>query len=925
MAGANRSRTRNDVVKQPVSPSDDSTMADVPVEGNAYTPSQKPKRLSVLKDVSRLSEGLEPLHLVGQDDPPETSNAPVSGEINPLGIHVKEAIATISRLEGLGLQVLKIPLPKCIVLGEQSTGKSSVIEAISGIKTPRSTDTCTRCPLFIKLEPSENIRAGWGATVSLRRGFGYDGKKGKGHERRFPGWIQLPQPGLVHFASTEDPQQLEEIIARAQKAIINPMMDYQEFLRAPFGALGQYHSCEFSPNIVVIAITHPDLPALSFYDLPGIIGQAESEESEFLVEFVRDLVMDYVRDPEALVLVTCSLENDIANSTAGGIARKLNATDRCIGVLTKPDRLPAGSRYEKLKAVFDQERFALGHGYFVVKNLGQDEIDQGLTHQQARLQEQGFFSQGEPWATEFKDYGDRFGTLNLQRFLSRKLAEQITKKLPVIDQEINTRLEQVLVDLEQYPQPPTHNAPRMIADVVLNFSQHVRRELEAEFPCKTWRNSWKALQRSFFEALVSMKPTMSTSGTRDTTIYTEVLAVQPGSSASKAIAIDDDDEDYEDYEDDNTSMVSNPETPTKKRKIDGTPGPSPVKIPSCRSVSKPSEAKQGLQNPEYSDLRKKFFLDQVTHHLAENSQSKVPGQIEPRVVDNLMLETLEGWERPLNDFFDMLEVQIADQVKFLFHKHFSKYEGSTFYRTACKIVEEMVSLNFTQERTTMAEESLNDEKEGPYIFHDDIFEREKEAVLDNYRQARFNARFRRYKYDREKRTGKPMSITDEERLKKDARVMEVLNHEPYVVELGVVAQVTTYYMLAARRFHDAVCMRIESKFFKQLRTQLRDELEIGLGLNDDSEGYNNAVRLLAESTQRYNQRKELVGQRDSLLQGQKILRDLQQKKYGGDNTSSSSASNVGSGTHYSSASFGGMTTPLSGEVADADMTGLPHR
>jgi hypothetical protein len=66
--------------------------------------------------------------------------------------------------------------------------------------------------------------------------------------------------------------------------------------------------------------------------------------------------------------------------------------------------------------------------------------------------------------------------------------------------------------------------------------------------------------------------------------------------------------------------------------------------------------------------------------------------------------------------------------------------------------------------------------------------------------------------------------------------MEVLNHEPYVVELSVVAQVTTYYMLAARRFHDAVCMRIESKFFKQLRTQLRDELENGLGLNDGSEG-----------------------------------------------------------------------------------------
>lgn len=67
-----------------------------------------------------LSEGLQPLHLDDQD-------AHYAGEIDPLGIHVKEAIATITRLEGLGLQRLKIPLPKCIVLG-----KLLLLKACSG-------------------------------------------------------------------------------------------------------------------------------------------------------------------------------------------------------------------------------------------------------------------------------------------------------------------------------------------------------------------------------------------------------------------------------------------------------------------------------------------------------------------------------------------------------------------------------------------------------------------------------------------------------------------------------------------------------------------------------------------------------------------------------------------------------------------------
>ncbi|KAF1829164.1 interferon-induced GTP-binding protein Mx [Decorospora gaudefroyi] len=877
------------------------------------------------QDASRLSEGLEPMHLSDKDVPLRQSKAPVAGEIEPLGLHVKEAIATINRLEGLGLQRLKIPLPKCIVLGEQSTGKSSVIEAISGIKTPRSTDTCTRCPLFIKLEPSENTRASWNARITLRRDFVYDGKSGRGHERRFPRWAQISEPSTVMFAETDNPDELEELIRRAQMATISPLVDYKEFLLPSLATLDNQQRCEFSPNIVCIAITHPRLPALSFYDLPGIIGQAESAESQFLVKFVRDLVIDYVKDEESLILVTWSLESDIANSTAGGIARDLKATNRCIGVLTEPDRLPPGSRNEKLSEVFDQKRFALGHGYFVVKNLGQDEIDQGMTHQQARAQEQQFFSQEEPWATTFEKYQLRFGTLNLQSFLSGKLAEQITKKLPTIDREINIRLQQVEAELQQFPEPPTHNASRIIYDVLLDFSQHVRKEIEAEFPCKIWRNNWEALQKAFFDALASMKPTMKTNGRRDARIYFRTLGSKTGTSAKEAIPLDDDEEeDDDDAEDGDTSMSNNPETPKKKRKFDETLGPSPVTTPlNHRRSQNPVETDARAIFPDFSNLREHFDLDKVTQYLAENSQSKIPGQVEPRVVDNMMLNTLKHWAQPLEQFFNTLEKQLRDQVKVAFEETFKKWQGSALYHNTWTIVEEMLTLNFHQQRTTMADESLNDEKEGPYIFHDEIFQHEKETMLEHYHEHRCIARMKTYKKEKLQHAGKATSASDEEKLKRDPRIMAELEREPYEVEIGVVAQVTTYYMLAARRFHDAVCMRIESKFYKQLRTQLRDELENGLGLKDDKEGYRNAIALLAEPPHRYSQRKDLVGQRNSLMQGQKILRDLQSKKYGG--AGLSQRPNGGTGTRYAGSSFVGMPTPLPENMENAHPDGLPRR
>src|SRR5271154_6432348 len=44
-----------------------------------------------------------------------------------------------------------IKLPKIAVIGNQSAGKSSLIESISQIKVPRATGTCTRCPMEVIL------------------------------------------------------------------------------------------------------------------------------------------------------------------------------------------------------------------------------------------------------------------------------------------------------------------------------------------------------------------------------------------------------------------------------------------------------------------------------------------------------------------------------------------------------------------------------------------------------------------------------------------------------------------------------------------------------------------------------------------------------------------------------------------------------
>ena len=60
-----------------------------------------------------------------------------------------------------------LPLPQIAVMGDQSSGKSSVLEALSGVPFPRGTGLVTRCPTQLRrLRPP---RCGAGSLRRCRR------------------------------------------------------------------------------------------------------------------------------------------------------------------------------------------------------------------------------------------------------------------------------------------------------------------------------------------------------------------------------------------------------------------------------------------------------------------------------------------------------------------------------------------------------------------------------------------------------------------------------------------------------------------------------------------------------------------------------------------------------------------------------------
>uniref|UniRef100_A0AAQ5X3M3 Interferon-induced GTP-binding protein Mx n=1 Tax=Amphiprion ocellaris TaxID=80972 RepID=A0AAQ5X3M3_AMPOC len=325
---------------------------------------------------------------------------------------VRPCIDLIDSLRSLGVEK-DLALPAIAVIGDQSSGKSSVLEALSGVALPRGSGIVTRCPLELKMKRK-------------REGDEWSGKINyKDHEE------------LI-----EDPADVEKMIRAAQ----------DEMAGVGVG---------ISDDLISLEIASPDVPDLTLIDLPGIARVAVKGQPENIGDQIKRLIEKFITRQETISLVVVPCNVDIATTEALKMAQQVDPDgERTLGILTKPDLVDKGTE-DTVVEIVHNEVIHLKKGYMIVRCRGQKEISEKVSLMEATEKEQAFF---ENHAYFNILYSEGHATVpKLAEKLTLELVHHIERSLPRLEEQIEEKLAQTQAELDKYGNgPPSDAAERLI-------------------------------------------------------------------------------------------------------------------------------------------------------------------------------------------------------------------------------------------------------------------------------------------------------------------------------------------------------------------------------------------------------------------------------------------------------------------------------
>ncbi|XP_027512034.1 dynamin-1-like protein isoform X3 [Corapipo altera] len=316
-----------------------------------------------------------------------------------------------------------IQLPQIVVVGTQSSGKSSVLESLVGRDLlPRGTGVVTRRPLILQL-----------VHVSPE-----DGRKGAGDENDPATW-KNPR----HLSKEVDAAEWGKFLHTKNKIYTDFDEIRQEIENETERISGNNKG--ISPEPIHLKIFSANVVNLTLVDLPGMTKVPVGDQPKDIELQIRELILQFISNPNSIILAVTAANTDMATSEALKIAREVDPDGRrTLAVITKLDLMDAGT---DAMDVLMGRVIPVKLGIIGVVNRSQLDINNKKSVADSIRDEYGFLQKKYP------SLANRNGTKYLARTLNRLLMHHIRDCLPELKTRINVLAAQYQSLLNSYGEP----------------------------------------------------------------------------------------------------------------------------------------------------------------------------------------------------------------------------------------------------------------------------------------------------------------------------------------------------------------------------------------------------------------------------------------------------------------------------------------
>ncbi|KAH6651076.1 COG4 transport protein-domain-containing protein [Chaetomium tenue] len=374
-----------------------------------------------------------------------------------------------------------VPLPQLVVVGDQSSGKSSLLESLTGIPFPRDVELCTRYATQITQKRDDvsrvevSIIPGPNATDVHKKhveGYRTDALSPDDFRSRFPSILREvnTRMGIRMKPSSDSGYASDEPSSDGYTSddAFGQQTPSTTHTAPQVGSV-------FSEDILKIEICGPSVDYLTVIDVPGIFrtptpGVTTKED----MVMVRNMVRWYIQDSRTVILAVLPSNIDIANQEILTMAEEYDPNgERTLGILTKPDLVPEQAQQQAVCNIVRGKKKQLTLGYYVVRSRGADQGDGDFGRRE------DMFKQA-PWNALPPE---RVGVRALKARLAELLGHMARREFPKLRKEINDMLQSA--ERERDALGPSrkdeHEQRQFLSGIAGRFQNRVRQALEAQY------------------------------------------------------------------------------------------------------------------------------------------------------------------------------------------------------------------------------------------------------------------------------------------------------------------------------------------------------------------------------------------------------------------------------------------------------------